>query len=218
MKGFKSLGRGFSKQPFKQNVNLTGRTFESLEILEVLDNNVKGKGHKLYKARCYLCGKEFTVFDSKFRIWKPSPKNSIEPQGWTSGVYCNCHEHSSFQWKVNKLLFENKVPYRVEYSFPGLYGAGGINLLRFDFAVFNRDGSLKCLIECQGEQHYQPVEEFGGEDGFQQQVLNDNRKREYAKAHNIKLIEISYLNKGYKDIKAILASNGIVLPFSFNDF
>ena len=75
------------------------------------------------------------------------------------------------------------------------YGNGGVNQLRFDFAIFNKDGSIKCLIECQGEQHFKPVEKFGGEEQFQSQIKNDSLKRHYVKDHNIKLIEISYKSK-----------------------
>ena len=73
--------------------------------------------------------------------------------GYWSNVYCDCHPISSFQWIVTKLLFDNNISYTVEYSFDDLYGSGGVNHLRYDFAVFNKDGSIKCLIECQGSQH-----------------------------------------------------------------
>jgi len=48
---------------------------------------------------------------------------------------------------VNKLLFENRIHYQVEYSFPDLYGTFGKNKLKFDFAVFNDNNSLEYLIE-----------------------------------------------------------------------
>lgn len=58
--------------------------------------------------------------------------------------------------------------------FPDLYGAGNTNLLKYDFSVLNKDGTLKYLIECQGEQHFKPVDEFGGMEEFekQQKMMN----------------------------------------------
>ena len=125
-------------------------------------------------------------------------------------MLCDCHPISSFQWIVNKLLFENNIHYQVEYSFPDLYGTFGKKRLRFDFAVFDDNHSLKCLIECQGEQHYGPVDEFGGEYQYDAQVQNDTLKRKYAKAHNIPLIVISYKNKSFDSIKAVLEENSVL--------
>ena len=58
------------------------------------------------------------------------------------------------------------------------------------------------LIEYQGEQHYEPQDFFGGEERYIEQQEHDKRKREYAKLHNIKLLEISY--KNFDNITEIL--------------
>ena len=44
----------------------------------------------------------------------------------------------------------------------------------------------------QGIQHYEPVDRFGGEEGFKIQVKNDNFKRKFCEENKIKLIEIPY--------------------------
>ena len=59
-----------------------------------------------------------------------------------------------------------------------------------------------CLIEYQGQQHYNSLEIFGGEEQFQKQKKYDIKKQEYCKKNNIKLIEIPYwdynkINKKY---------------------
>ena len=59
------------------------------------------------------------------------------------------------------------------------------HLLRFDFYLPDYD----LYIEYQGEQHYKPIEFFGGETQYQKQVLYDDLKRKYAKD---KLIEIKH--------------------------
>jgi len=73
--------------------------------------------------------------------------------------------------------------------------------LRFDFAVFENN-SLLCLIEYQGEQHYQVVDIFDGETGFKQRQLNDQKKRDYCDKNNIYLLEIPYWS--YSKIENIL--------------
>ena len=147
---------------------------------------------------------------SKFCISPPSDHGAHAEDGYWSEIKCDCHHISSFQWIVNKLLVENNVSYRVEYSFSDLYGIYGKNKLAFDFAIFNEDNTIKCLIECQGEQHFEPVEKFGGETAYLNQVKNDNLKREYAQNHNYQLIEISYKNKQYKEVEEILKSYQVI--------
>ena len=48
------------------------------------------------------------------------------------------------------------------------------------------------LIEYQGEQHERPIEFFGGEERFKIQKEHDKRKKEYAKLHKIRLLDIWY--------------------------
>lgn len=74
----------------------------------------------------------------------------------------------------------------------------------YDFALLNDDGSVKELLECQGEQHYSPIDEFGGTTQFSKQIANDNLKRKYAQEHNIPLHEISCKDKQIDKVYEIL--------------
>jgi hypothetical protein len=51
---------------------------------------------------------------------------------------------------------------------------------------------LSIAIEYQGEQHYRPVEHWGGEDAFQRQVERDRLKRKLCKRNGVRLIEIKF--------------------------
>ena len=71
----------------------------------------------------------------------------------------------------------------------------------FDCAIFNQE-TLLCLIEYDGEQHFKPIEFFGGEEAFQKQQERDQKKDEWCKENNIPLLRIPYtdydiLNKEY---------------------
>lgn len=70
--------------------------------------------------------------------------------------------------------------------------------LRFDFAIYNRD-RIVAFIEYHGEQHYQPIEFFGGLKAFKQQKERDNIKKNYCKTNNISLIEIPYWENDIKN-------------------
>lgn len=62
--------------------------------------------------------------------------------------------------------------------------------LPFDIAFWVA-GKL-CLVECNGLQHYKPVDCFGGKSGFEARQRNDEIKRSYCKENNIPLLEIPY--------------------------
>lgn len=58
--------------------------------------------------------------------------------------------------------------------------------LRYDFKIGN------VLIEFQGQQHYRPVDYFGGLNHFRLQQKHDQMKRDWAKDNGFDLVEIRY--------------------------
>ncbi|GAB1405801.1 hypothetical protein MASR1M74_29830 [Lentimicrobium sp.] len=52
--------------------------------------------------------------------------------------------------------------------------------------------ALKLGIEYQGEQHYQIIEHWGGEKGFEKRIENDKRKLELCKQNNYTLVEFTF--------------------------
>lgn len=95
-------------------------------------------------------------------------------------------------------LFLDKygINYEPQKRFDGLVGVNG-GQLSYDF--FLMDDNI--LIECQGSQHYR----FGDcitEEAFMIQREHDHRKWEYAKNHNITLIELPYWH--YKNVEEYL--------------
>lgn len=76
-------------------------------------------------------------------------------------------------------------------------------LLSYDFLVF-KSGVPFALIECQGKQHYEPIEFFGGERAFEIQQQNDYLKRKYALKLRLLLIYIPYTVNTYESISQLL--------------
>ena len=66
-----------------------------------------------------------------------------------------------------------------------------IYVLRFDFGILYND-KLLGLIEYDGKQHFEPIEYFGGKDGFIETQKRDKIKNEYCKVHNIPLLRLPY--------------------------
>lgn len=162
---------------------LTQEEFE--EKVKTNDKNIKilskYNGNKSYiDCVCRECG----------YTWKTQAFNLMY-----GGKCPNC-AGSKGEIKIRDFLDNKSLEYKREYVFSGLYGDCG-KPLRFDFAVFNSNKSLKCLVEFDGIQHFQPVNFWGNEYAYTQirfETLKryDERKTNYCKEHNIKLIRIPY--------------------------
>lgn len=97
--------------------------------------------------------------------------------------------------------FEKNSDFTQYKTFPDLVGVGGGHL-SYDFhLIYNHENYL---IECQGGQHYYPVELWGGKSVFERQQIHDQMKRDYARLHGYKLIEIPYTMFSYKQIETLL--------------
>lgn len=52
--------------------------------------------------------------------------------------------------------------------------------------------SKNTAIEYQGEQHFRPVEAFGGKSAYRKQVANDKRKKAACRRHGITLLYFTF--------------------------
>lgn len=133
-------------------------------------------GNILWKCRCGMCGSEFLA----------------EPYMILNGHIssCGCRKISSREYLIRSYLTELNIPFKTEYI---ISDCNLVMPLRFDFAIFSgEDGELLKLIEYDGEQHFYPVEPFGGEPGFRNTLQRDNIKDNYCLAHGIQLKRLSY--------------------------
>lgn len=135
-------------------------------------SSYKGMNHKI-KVK-HSCGHIYDVTASKFIHGNKRCPKCKESKGEKHLYSFMCDHHFNFQrqYKIDNCKLKNKLP--------------------FDFAVFDKNNELLCLIEYQGEQHYYSRPFFGGDEGFEYQKLRDNIKRQYCEDNNIPLIEIPY--------------------------
>lgn len=116
-------------------------------------------------------------------------------------------EMTSLGYKINKWKSEVELFSIVCKEFKDAiyqYHCDWLGLQSLDIYI----PSLKLAIEYQGEQHYRPIELFGGEKGFYNTIKRDLKKKQLCKKNNIKLIywkydEVISKNKLLQKLKSI---------------
>jgi len=180
--------------------DLTGQRFG---YLTVTARNGSTSGHRksgkaaVWRCRCD-CGRELDV-----------PGWCLKNGDYTS---CGCKNVSKYELYVMQYLesigYIRDVDYFKEKTFPGLVGVDVGDRWLIENLVKLRSGR-PVLIECQGQQHYRPIEWFGGQNKFDRQVANDAKKRDFAKNNGIELIEMPYTNVLYSDVVTFLKDNDV---------
>lgn len=134
----------------------------------LLDTEYKGRTSQ-YRIQCKSCG----FVDSRW---------GITLQG--TDIRCKkCQPGSVGELKVAEWLDSQGIPYEREYK-ALINGAQR----RYDFFLPEQ----KTMIEFHGEQHYRPVEYFGGQERFEQQQLRDKQKVDFCKTLGYPLLVIKY--------------------------
>lgn len=105
---------------------------------------------------------------------------------------------SKGEQKISDILDRLNVLFVREYGFTDCKKT---NKLLFDFYL----PEYNICIEYNGEQHYKPIEYFGGTKYFICQKERDKIKQKYCRDNNIKLIIIPYTE--FKNIENILINN-----------
>jgi hypothetical protein len=100
---------------------------------------------------------------------------------------CPICSSSKGELKIREFLQKNNIKFIQEYKFDD---CRNILPLPFDFAIWIKDELITC--EFGGEEHYRPIEYFGGVESFVLLQKRDEIKRKYCEDNNIKLIVISY--------------------------
>lgn len=170
--------------------NLEGKIFGDLLIGPAKDGYTDKFGLAWWPCKCLRCGGFEFVRGSKLT----STKTKIACKKCLSSI-------SAGELAVANWLKQNHIQYEKDIRFIELRGIGD-RPLSYDFGIKNKNNDYIYLIEFQGRQHYQPIEYFGGEEQFKNQQEHDNRKRQWCKTHNIKLIEIPY---NYNDLNEYLS-------------
>ena len=168
-------------------IDLSGQKFGKLTAIQRVENHISAKGSRqtvwLCKCDCGNCTR-------------------VQAGNLKTGQVKSCGCLISVgESKIEKHLNEIQQAYKKQYSFPDLVSKRGI-CLKFDFALFDNNNNLLCLIEYQGEQHYKDFGNFGK----YQREISDKLKRDYCKSHNIPLYEIAYFEDVDTSVNNIIRS------------
>ena len=141
------------------------------------------------------CLKEYEVLDEyintdtkiNFRHKKCNTIFKIEPDKFiyrNHKKYCPiCYlNKSKGEMIIEQYLINNNIDYQREFHFPET------GLKRFDFFIPQNN----LIIEFDGIQHFQPIEQFGGVKAFEETQKRDKEKDDFCLSHNIMLIRIPY--------------------------
>jgi hypothetical protein len=154
------------------------------------------KGYKLLSNK---------YINTKTKLKIMCPHGHIFNMSFDCFIYANqrcpiCNE-SKGEVLIRNYLETNNISFEPQYTFKDCRGKK--RPLLFDFAVFEDKSKtkLKCLIEYDGQQHFEIIEYFG-EESFKNTQKYDKIKNKYCKNNNIKLIRIPYWE--FDNIEVIL--------------
>lgn len=120
-------------------------------------------------------------------------------------ISCGCSQISSGELKILQILKDNQINFEHQYRIPELS-----KFMSFDFAILDENNQLIKLIEYNGEQHYHPIEKWGGEEQYLIQIERDNRKVKWCKDHDIELLVIPYTEYDQIDINYLLKKSSVI--------
>lgn len=162
---------GCLKYKEHEKENLVGQVFGFLTAKELDIEKTKKYKVSYWKCECQ-CGNTTSVCIRNL-------KNG-------NTMSCGCLRGSSKgEIIISQILKELDIFFETQKTFDDLIGQ---RQLYFDFYL----PDYNILIEYQGQQHYFPINIFGGEEKFQKQLLYDQKKKEYAEKNNYNLIIIPY--------------------------
>ncbi len=148
--------------------NLQDKRFGKLLVLHKTDK--KKDRHIIWKCKCD-CGTFIDV--SSHHLVHGSVQS------------CGCLK-SKGELVIKKLFDKNNMSYETQKTFDSCRFVSG-NFGRFDFYVEN-----SYLIEYDGQQHFESVDFWGGEEEFRTLQKRDAYKTQWCKDNNIPLIRIPY--------------------------
>ena len=151
--------------------DISGMKFGMLTTIDLHGRvGTSGNYKRIWCCKCD-CGRETFV-----------TVNDLKSGNTTS---CGCQKFSHGELYIMSLLEDYNIGYIPQYTFDDCK-----NKLKLPFDFYLPDYNL--CIEYDGKQHYEPVNLFGGMDGFIKRQKNDNIKNQYCLLHDIGLVRIPY--------------------------
>lgn len=116
---------------------------------------------------------------------------------------CKSCKKSLFEFAIEKFLIENNIRYIYQY-YPSFLSE---NKSHFSLDFYLPDYNI--AIECQGEQHYKPIDFAGrgkewAENLFRNNLERDTKKKYLCELNNLKIFYINFNDNIYKKMELII--------------
>ena len=131
---------------------------------------------------CIICPKHG-------EFWQ-SPPNHLNGSGCPD---CNSNAKSKMEEDIFSFLNEKGIAIIRQKTFDWLKYRGHLFI---DFYL----PESNIAIEVQGEQHFAPIEKFGGITDFELRKIRDTVKKKLCEEHGIKVFYVTKKNNGLKDV------------------
>ena len=128
----------------------------------------------------------------KHRCKRDGYEWNARPYAILSGSGCPKCRESHGEREISLWLDSNNIKYTCQKVFSGCSDEAP---LPFDFYL----EEFNTAIEYDGEQHYRPIEWFGGSEAFDKRIKHDNIKTQYCEDNNIKLLRIPYYTESVSE-------------------
>jgi len=137
---------------------------------------------------------EYENSDTKVTIRHNTCKHSwdVSPSSFLSRVSCPRCNTSNGESLIASYLTEKGIKYTPEFTFKDLYYRSESYLLRFDFAVLDRNDNVNLLIEYDGEQHFKNMYWDNDRENLTVRKERDELKNRYCESRSIPLLRIPY--------------------------
>lgn len=153
--------------------DLTEQIFGYLVVLRPTDKRAKS-GQVFWECRCN-CGNI-----------KLCRSDSLQDGTVTS---CGCRVISNLEEQTEQALINLELQYKKQV--PLIQNKKTPFLIDF-VIIYPKNTFNEIAIECQGRQHFEPIDYFGGRERFIQDVERDKRKRALLESMGYTLIEVRY--------------------------
>lgn len=162
-----------------------GNIIKSISHLKTKDEFIKN-ARKIHGEKYDYSKVEYINNHTKVCIICPKHGEFWQtPNGHLGGCGCpHCNE-SKLEIEVEKFLNKNNFKYISQFRIDWL-GKQSLDFYLPDYSI---------AIECQGGQHFYPIDFFGGKKQFKRQIKNDTIKKQLCKQHNIRILYYSNLHE-----------------------
>ena len=122
---------------------------------------------------------------------------------------CGCQHESAGENIISQILDEHHIPFQRQYHFSDLRSPKG-GILRYDFALIDKDDKVIRLIEFDGAQHSKGWFRDDSEEDFVYRQALDKIKNEYSLSHHIPLVRIPFTKKNKITYEMLLGDEYLV--------